>query len=353
MQYSFPSTRPPSPPPYTESVPQGRGQGAHVPVPRRDPDFWFEDGNVVVIADSTSFRIHRSVLARHSDLLADRLGSDHDHRDETPDGCPVIRVADSARSFRGLLSLLYPGPSEILRHVASTSDNRVPARVTHKYLHALLPTTFDEWKRREDRALHGNPPPPPSPNLIPNRDMIGVLNALRQIHADDLLPIALYLCAQLPPRLLLPSSSPNPQRPNPQHPSPNGERLARADAERCLRLRESLVKSSARMAMRLFADAPSTDPRCRGCCRAVEEAFDAVVRGEFEDAPRTDPLGAFWRRYIDGHGHGGERGERRGRGDKDNGHTLRVCARCAGVLRERDEEQRRELWDELPRLVGF
>ena len=100
----------PSPPPYTESDHRGQPH-----VPGRDPDFWFEDGNVVVIADTTSFRIHRSVLARHSAVLADRLGSDHrdGHRDvTTTDGCPVVRVADSARSFKGFLSLLYPGPSE-------------------------------------------------------------------------------------------------------------------------------------------------------------------------------------------------------------------------------------------------
>ena len=100
-----------------------------------------------------------------------------------------------------------------------------------------------------------------------------------------------------------------------------------------------MARRSARMAMRLFADAP--DPRCRGRCRAaVEETFAAVVGGEFEDAPRTDPLGAYWRRHVDAV----ERGAKGGK---------RVCARCADVLRERDEEQRRELWDELPRLVGF
>ena len=100
-----------------------------------------------------------------------------------------------------------------------------------------------------------------------------------------------------------------------------------------------MVRRSARMAMRLFADAP--DPRCRGRCRAaVEETFCGVVGGEFEDAPRTDPLGAYWRRHV-------EAVERGAKGDK------RVCGRCADVLRERDEEQRRELWDELPRLVGF
>ena len=83
-------------------------------IPSRDPDCWFEDSNLVVIADNmyTLFRIHRSVLARLSDLLVDRLGTKQGHGDNTPDGCGVVCVADSARSFKGFLSLLYPGPSE-------------------------------------------------------------------------------------------------------------------------------------------------------------------------------------------------------------------------------------------------
>ena len=221
----------------------------------------------------------------------------------------------------------YSSRPRILRNVAS--DCVLALRVTHKYLSGLLPSTFDEWKRREDRAL---------PRLSDsgrasthsNSDVIGVLNAARQIHADDLAPIALYLCAQLPPRVLLSGQ---------RRADGSVEKLCSTDdVERCLRLRADMARRSARMAMRLFADAP--DPRCRGRCRAaVEEMFCGVVGGEFEDAPRTDPLRAYWRRHV-------EAVERGAKGDKT------VCARCADVLREREEEQRRELWDELPRLVG-
>ena len=50
---------------------------------------------------------------------------------------------------------------------------------------------------------------------------------------------------------------------------------------------------------------------------AVEETFAALVREELEDASRTgtDPLGAHWRRHIDGM-EGGDKHKR-------------VCARCA------------------------
>ena len=87
--------------------------------------------------------------------------------------------------------------------------------------------------------------------------MIDVLNALRKTHADDLVPIALYLCAQLPPRVLL-----------------SGQR--RCDGGVATVGSADMARRSARMAIRLFADAPN--PRCRGRCRVVvKETLAAVV----------------------------------------------------------------------------
>ena len=78
----------------------------------RDADFWFEDGNVVIIADRTAFRIHQSILRRHTDLIADHLEINSRWRDDADEDYVVVRVSDSAKSFKGLLRLLYPGPSE-------------------------------------------------------------------------------------------------------------------------------------------------------------------------------------------------------------------------------------------------
>ena len=73
---------------------------------------WFEDGNVVIIADKTAFRIHRSILRRHSDIITDHLEMNYRRRDDADEDYVVVHVPDSAKSFKGLLRLLYPGPSE-------------------------------------------------------------------------------------------------------------------------------------------------------------------------------------------------------------------------------------------------
>ncbi|PIL26650.1 hypothetical protein GSI_11275 [Ganoderma sinense ZZ0214-1] len=127
-----------------------------------------KDGNVVVVADSTSFRIHHSVLARHSNLLADRLRSSSQAGTATTAteiripratgaGVPpsASRTRQVPRSFKALLSLLCPGPSDasasthlnlnLVRQVASARVLRL-ARGTqghnYRYLHGLLPTTY-------------------------------------------------------------------------------------------------------------------------------------------------------------------------------------------------------------------
>ncbi|TBU41577.1 hypothetical protein BD309DRAFT_868029 [Dichomitus squalens] len=306
-----------SPPPDVEAAFRGRYE------PTRDPDFWFEDGNIVIIADETQFRVHRSILCRHSDVLADRLGFNDRRRDTSYDSCAVVRILDSAKSFKGLLRLLYPGPSEILRQVSSDRILAGSTHITHQYILGLLPASFDEWMNREERAIQGTRSTQPSP-----RDMIKMINALRDIQGDDLMPIALYLCCQLSPKTLLSEN---------RRSDGTVEKLSSKDVELCLALREDMVKESACMAMRLFTEPPY--PRCK-CRKVVEETFMDIVNGKFEDIPRTDPLGPYWRRHID-------------ESERDEKMHRRICSTCAQSLRDREVEQRRELWDELPRLVGF
>ena len=160
-------------------------------------------------------------------------------------------------------------------------------------------------------------------------DIISILNALREIDGDDMIPIALYLCCQLELRFLLTG-----------HRRSDGSvaKLSNEDIELCLNLREDMVKESARMAMKLFAEAP--DPSCR-CHAVINEIYIDIVNGNYEDIPRTNPLGPYWRGHIDLEEMGSPQRHRR------------ICSGCARSLRQRELKQRRELWDELPRLVGF
>lgn len=67
----------------------------------------FEDGNLVLIAKNTMFRVHSSLLTRKSkifkSLLADSRIIEH------KDGLPVLRLGAAAREIADMLSVFYDG----------------------------------------------------------------------------------------------------------------------------------------------------------------------------------------------------------------------------------------------------
>ena len=119
---SFPSP-PPEPPSLTQHA-----------------DLWFCDGSVVLQAEFTLFRVHKSQLSRRSTVFSDMfalaqppLMSTHAAlADESYEGCPVVKLHDSAEDVANLLLALYDGPfvltSLFSRPVGiyiNTSTNRI------------------------------------------------------------------------------------------------------------------------------------------------------------------------------------------------------------------------------------
>lgn len=78
--------------------------------PACHPSLWYEDGNVIIIADSTLFRVHQSMLSRRSPVfkalisLADR--SD-DERVNSKDACLKITIDDAKEDVERLIPSLY------------------------------------------------------------------------------------------------------------------------------------------------------------------------------------------------------------------------------------------------------
>jgi hypothetical protein len=87
----------------------------------RDPNFYAEDGNIVLAAKDTDgtvyFRLHRSILIRHSPVFKDMFSMptpSEDSADEGGgiadqyDGVPLVEMAgDSSDALRSLIALLY------------------------------------------------------------------------------------------------------------------------------------------------------------------------------------------------------------------------------------------------------
>ena len=81
----------------------------------KDSEFWFEDGNVVVIAQNTAFRFHKIFLSQNSSAVPDIFSTPQPSdspvpdggADKTCDGCPIVCVSDTSYDFRELLRVVY------------------------------------------------------------------------------------------------------------------------------------------------------------------------------------------------------------------------------------------------------
>ncbi|KAF9554984.1 hypothetical protein CPC08DRAFT_696043 [Agrocybe pediades] len=93
-----------------------RTEDESAPAPNEDNSpqksyLWFDDGNVVLQAEKTLFRVHKTVLALHSDVFSDMFNICQSPADGSQpmfeDGCPLISTSDSAADLTYLLSNIY------------------------------------------------------------------------------------------------------------------------------------------------------------------------------------------------------------------------------------------------------
>ena len=72
-------------------------------------DFWFKDGNVILMAGTVAFKVHRGNLERHSDVFRDLLSIPQPPDAAMFEDCPVIELHDSPMDLWHLLRAVYDG----------------------------------------------------------------------------------------------------------------------------------------------------------------------------------------------------------------------------------------------------
>ncbi|KAH6911815.1 hypothetical protein BKA70DRAFT_1099308 [Coprinopsis sp. MPI-PUGE-AT-0042] len=90
---------------------QRKDSDAPVSAVTRSAKFWFEDGNLVLQVEQTQFRVHKSVLARHSPVFRDMSSFSQPPEEDEPmvEGCPIVYLSDSAQQWELLIGVLYDG----------------------------------------------------------------------------------------------------------------------------------------------------------------------------------------------------------------------------------------------------
>lgn len=77
------------------------------------PSLWFEDGTVVLVAQTCGFRVHKSILARKSEIMKDLFSLAQPLGGETFEDCPVVHLTDESDLLATFLDLLYNRPTYV------------------------------------------------------------------------------------------------------------------------------------------------------------------------------------------------------------------------------------------------
>ena len=81
------------------------------PEPVQDKVVWFSDGNIVLRAEQTLFRVYAGILSQASPIFRDMLSigeSQPKGSAETYEGCPLVVMAgDNATDMRTFLRVLH------------------------------------------------------------------------------------------------------------------------------------------------------------------------------------------------------------------------------------------------------
>ena len=73
---------------------------------------WFDDGNIVIIAQHTPFKVHRGFLIARSEVFRDMFAlptvpENSNAQADMMDGVPTVHVSDHCEDVSDLLSALY------------------------------------------------------------------------------------------------------------------------------------------------------------------------------------------------------------------------------------------------------
>ncbi|CAA7266032.1 unnamed protein product [Cyclocybe aegerita] len=183
------------------------------PAPIARSDIWMDDGSIVLQAEFTQFRVHRTMLTRHSNIFKDMFSVSQPSSDLTVEGCPVVHLSDSAQDMKYVLSALYD-QTYISRVAIPFPAVAAMLRLGNKYefiqlredalfrLRSEFPSTLKEWQVLPSDYTH---------MVTQGGILYDIINLALEEGLFSILPAAYYLCIQdivSPANTLLKLSSP-------------------------------------------------------------------------------------------------------------------------------------------------
>ncbi|KAL0581170.1 hypothetical protein V5O48_000860 [Marasmius crinis-equi] len=198
---------------------------------RGDP--WFEDGNIILVAhdeaNPTAFRVHRGVLARHSEVFQGMFEIPQPQSVfKAPQGCQVVPMYDIPNDLSNLVKALYDGPSFTNRSIEDFFYLAGVLRLSTKYfinhlrLQAIrhLTHTWSYTLQGHDDMVELAVRTPFVNNLsYPFVHPLHVLNLARETNVRIVLPSVFYFLSLYPLQDLLREDHPKLLIDHPSKPS--------------------------------------------------------------------------------------------------------------------------------------
>ncbi|TFK22912.1 hypothetical protein FA15DRAFT_643399 [Coprinopsis marcescibilis] len=303
----------------------------------RSPSCWFEDGNIVIRAENTLFRVHKSILSIQSTVLCDTFSVPqpmvHDPESES-EGCLVLEFNDdSSADWTHVLELIYYGLQLSQAH-ESPSFSAISAmiRLGHKYdFQALLsegikrfgnafPCHLDRYtaapcKDNDDVTIFGE-----------STSLFDAINLAHKMHLERSLP-ALYataICHPDFPLILFTGTTSN---------DGNISRISPDLVQTLILARDRFYVALKDSSLSwLFSGAiPSPSPACLNN-RACKNARLKLVEEVFTPLPKC----AYLLQRFD-------------RAKLAKG----FCTTCTGVAERLFDTARRHAWSQVPQMFGL
>ncbi|KAI0085849.1 hypothetical protein BDY19DRAFT_964688 [Irpex rosettiformis] len=263
----------------------------------RHENLSYDDGNLLVVAESTMFQVHRSVLARKSALFKDLLSLPQPDTEEKIDDLPVVRLLDSSADVALLIDSIYNGEKYRYKEEegpAWPTVHRLLTLGTKYQIEELREEAIQQLHRRYPKKIVGwdetcrtdNDPNTASTILVsyPIDEDIIIANVARAMDLPDIHLAALYGCCSLPFDTLVNGRTLD---------DGSIERLSPSDLICCLQGKENLlVTARSNLRMNLFApeSAPENCHTPESCIEKTAIMLTRYRTAEARPSRMYDPL---------------------------------------------------------------
>ncbi|CCM03515.1 uncharacterized protein FIBRA_05649 [Fibroporia radiculosa] len=315
------------------------------PVSYERGDPWFDDGNIVLLADgaNVAFKVHRGILSRHSDIFQTMFQLPPPQADvEMLDDCHLVRMYDLPVELSNLIKALYDGATFQNRSGRDFCDLAGVLRLSTKYfiMHLrkqairFLSQTWSHTLRGHDEMLEAAIKSPlVDGTTYPYVHPLHVLNLARETNVRILVPSALYFLSLYPLDSILRRDHPKLQI---DHPSCPSSELSPQDLKEYTLMFQHRIDVILDFVRRVCgqrkAAANCKNDDSGACLKAFSRLCTTLSRSWMV---RTGPL-HFMVQAID-----------------ELSSISSVCMPCRRVFREDVLSARQEVWKGLPAVIGI